>query len=197
MCACLVAASLSPTPFPPPCEIRSLQERAKITARVRERTEWPVISLFCPSISCLWNRSAWIFLQHWQDQKSGKVELCSLLLWNNCHICVCVIIQAHMPVKLSISNIIHAGRGWVNVPDAPMSWWAHGDGWSRAACQLFGWLHRESASAQWLLLYHQIPISNMSHWKKARALTLRFRPIFHLLAITLFLSCPLPLQTSS
>lgn len=39
--------------------------------------------------------------------------------------------------------------------------------------------------------------SNMSHWKKARALTLRFRPIFHLLAITLFLSYPLPLQTSS
>ena len=39
--------------------------------------------------------------------------------------------------------------------------------------------------------------SNMSHWKKARPLTLRFRPIFHLLAIMFFLSYPLPLQTSS
>lgn len=39
--------------------------------------------------------------------------------------------------------------------------------------------------------------SNMSHWKKARPLTLRFRPIFHLLAITFFLSYRLPLQTSS
>lgn len=78
------------------------------------------------------------------------------------------------------------------VADAYMLWWDHQDGWSRAACQQFGWHVRRTHNPSSSCCTTPETGFNVSHWKKARAPTPKFRPIFHPLAVVYFLSHSFP-----